>query len=143
MNNPNLEPSPVAKSPEAEAPAEHQAIAIGELTTPVWGDILKIYIKHAFGDEQPSEQEIEDYLLMMPVEKIVGNQFRIGSRFSHNSKIEVFVAHELEQPSVRFSFYINENLPERQGKEAEAASLAFKADVDTYLQSNRLAAPLS
>lgn len=143
MSNPNLEPSPAAKSPETEAPAERQAIPVSKLTEDIWRDVLKIYFEHAFGGEQPSEQEIEDYLLMMPVEDIVGRQFRIGSRFSHNSKIEVFSAREIDQPSVRFSFYINENLPKQQAKEAEAASLDFGDGVDEYLQSNGLTDPLS
>lgn len=138
MKDFNLPPASI--DPERESAPTRFVVPRDAVTEDVWHDVVAIYFRHAYaGQYEPTE----DDFLMLPAEEVwAGQQYRIGSRFSYNSKLEVTAGHRNpEGPMVGFDFFPNESLSEKEAKEAAAVQEAFRAEVDGYLQTTGRAVP--
>lgn len=82
---------------------------------------------------------------MLPVEKVAPRSaYRLGSRFSHNSKLMVDVYGRTPDNDllVGFDFYVNESLSEKDAQQAEEVRDTFRANVNAYLLSTGQATPI-
>jgi hypothetical protein len=137
----NFNQVPPSLDPETEAVPQRYVVPRSAVNEEVWRDVIGIYFKNAYdGKYEPTD----DDFLMMPVEDVwAGRGYRIGSIYSHNSKLEIVPGSDrsAEEPMVGFDFYANESLSAKDAAEAAGTQAAFRAEVDEYLQTTGKAVP--